>query len=92
MSVGKSDKRTPAKHRMLDKHLGCILGVAPYAAKKLKEPYTGHLIIDLTAGDGESDKINQWNKDSSPIIIAYLKISIVGLGFMKRHLQIASDY
>lgn len=70
--VGYSDKRTPAKHRIQRAHAGRDIGAAPYAAKKLGVAYDGHLIVDLTAGDGTRDSINPWECGSSPAIFSSL--------------------
>lgn len=70
--VGYSDKRTPAKHRILRAHAGRDIGAAPYAAKKIGRIYSGHRIVDLTAGDATQDSINPWERGSSPAIFATL--------------------
>jgi hypothetical protein len=72
--VGYSDKRTPAKHRILFAHAGRDIGAAKYAAPMLfrTPPYTGHLIIDLTAGDAVCDYNSAWERGSSPAIFSLL--------------------
>lgn len=76
-SVGFSDDRTPVKHRLLFNLAGMIIGSAPYVATQwaLHHPpccCSGHLIVDLTAGDGVGDGINTWWRGSSPAIFAKL--------------------
>lgn len=63
--VGRSD-RTPAKHEVLQKIVGRIVGVAPH----VKSERLG--FIDLCAGDGVTpDDIDFWHGCSPGILIRY---------------------
>lgn len=69
--VGRSDRRTEAKHDYLSQTLGREIGAAPHAAKKLSRPYRRHVLIDLTAGDGiEYEDEGPWPHSTSAGIFA----------------------
>lgn len=81
--VGFSIDRTPAKHDIYRAHLGQEIGSAAVVINAVRRTfgkqawkdlfYDGHLIVDLTAGDGVSDGIHSaWHLGCSPGIAAHM--------------------
>jgi hypothetical protein len=71
--VGRSDRRTPAKHGIQRRYLGAIVGAAPHVAARFGTRFDSFLIVDLTAGNAAGyGPASNWLRSSSPGIIANL--------------------
>lgn len=71
-TVGRSGRRTPAKHAFLNAVLGREIGAAQYTAPKMRTPYRRHWFVDCTAGDGIAyHDEGEWFRSCSPGILAH---------------------
>lgn len=72
MTVGHSDRRTPAKHAFLNSLVGRFVASAHHCAERLGMPIETLHLLDLTAGDGIAyHDEGQWHRACSPGILAH---------------------